>query len=140
MAPVGHIDKVIFFDPYTIFTCNTSIVTTFGMQNLFLILFSSLEVIFSLKGQDNNVIVQRSSQAFNKVDPDQVMECIHGTGKKSGGSVGITNTISALCRWTLPYNLRLHIHVAAQTHAMYRLCLESVRMTTKQLKLIMSKA
>src|SRR6218665_1185804 len=31
MAPVGHIDKVIIFDPYTIFTCNTSIVTTFGM-------------------------------------------------------------------------------------------------------------
>src|SRR6218665_2410188 len=105
-----------------------------------MILFSSLDVIFSSKGQDNNVVVQRLSQAFNKVDPDQAMEWIHGTRKKSDGSVGITKTTSSLCRWTLPYNLRLHIHVAAQTHAMYRLCLESVRMTTKQLKLIMSKA
>src|SRR6218665_1593987 len=103
-----------------------------------MILFSSLEVIFSLKGQDNNVVVQRSSQAFNKVDPDQAMEWIHGTGKKDGGSVGITKTTSALCRWTLPCNPRSHI--AAQTYAMYRLCLENARMTTKQLKLIMTKA
>jgi len=83
-------------------------------------------------------VVQRSSQAFNKVDPDQAMEWIHGTGKKGGGSVGITKTTSALCRWTLPYNLRSHI--AAQTYAMYRLCLENARMTTKQLKLIVTKA
>jgi len=83
------------------------------------ILLSSLEIIFSLKGQANNVVVQRSSQAFNKVDPDQakdenfILSCylwasiqwIHGTGKKGGGSVGITKTTSALCRWTLPYNI-----------------------------------
>src|SRR6218665_3350338 len=31
MAAVGHIGKVIFFVPYSIFTCNTSIVTNFGM-------------------------------------------------------------------------------------------------------------
>src|SRR6218665_935631 len=78
-----------------------------------MILFSSVEVIFSFKGKGNNVVLQRFSQAFNKVDPDQAMEWIHGTGKKSGGSIGITKTTSALCRWTLPYNLRSHI--AAQT-------------------------
>src|SRR6218665_13187 len=98
MAAVGHIGKAIFFDPYAIFTYNTSIVTNFGMQNSFLILFSSLEIIFSLNGQDNNVVVQRSSQAFNKVHPDQGIQWIHGTGKKSGGSVGITKTTSTLCR------------------------------------------
>src|SRR6218665_68299 len=76
-------------------------------------------------------VVKRSSQAFNKVDPDQAMDWINGTGKKGGGSVAVTKTTSALCRWTLPYNLRSHIT--------YRLCLESAPMTTKQLKLIMTK-
>src|SRR6218665_457198 len=31
--------EVIFFVPYSIFTCNTSIITNFGMQNSFLMLF-----------------------------------------------------------------------------------------------------
>jgi len=60
------------------------------MLNSFRILVSSLEVIFSLKGQGNNVVVQRFSQAFSKVDPDKAMESIHGTGKKGGESVSIT--------------------------------------------------
>ena len=34
--------------------------------------------------------------------------------------MGITKTTSALCRWTLSYNLRAHI--AAETHAMYNNC------------------
>lgn len=45
------------------------------------------------------------------------MEWTNGTGKKGGGIIGITKTTSALCRWTLSYNLRSHI--AAETHAMY---------------------
>lgn len=67
--------------------------------------------------QRGNFVVKRSAEKFNQVDPDQAMEWINGTGKKGGGIVGITKTISALCRWTLSYNLRSQI--AAETHAMY---------------------
>src|SRR6218665_1195110 len=47
-----------------------------------MILFSSVEVIFSFKGKGNNVVVQRFSQAFNKVDPDQAMEWIHAQERR----------------------------------------------------------
>ena len=70
--------------------------------------------------QRGNFVVKRSDQKFNQVDPDQAMEWINGTGKKGGGIIGITKTTSALCRWTLSYNLRAHI--AAETHAMYNNC------------------
>ena len=70
--------------------------------------------------QRGNFVVKRSVQKFNQVDPDQAMEWINGTGKKGGGIIGITKTTSALCRWTLSYNLRSHI--AAETHAMYNHC------------------
>jgi len=43
----------------------------------------------------SNFVVKRSAQKFNQVDPDQAMEWINGTGKKGGGIVGITKTISA---------------------------------------------
>lgn len=70
--------------------------------------------------QKGNFVVKRSCQKFNQVDPDQAMEWINATGKKAGGIVGITKTASALCRWTLSYNLRSHIALA--THAMYNIC------------------
>jgi hypothetical protein len=66
--------------------------------------------------QKGNFVVKRSVMKYSQVDPDQAMEWINGTGKKGGGIIGITKTISALCRWTLLYNLRPHI--AAETHAM----------------------
>jgi len=70
--------------------------------------------------QKGNFVVKQSPQRFNQVDPDHAMEWVNGTGKKGGGIVGITKTTSALCRWTLSYNLRTHI--AAETHGMYKLC------------------
>ena len=56
-----------------------------------------------------NFVVKRSTNKFNQVDPDQAQEWINGTGKRGGGIVGITKTISALSRWTLSYNLRAHL-------------------------------
>ena len=67
--------------------------------------------------QNGNFVVKHSDQKFNQVDPDQAMEWVNGTGKKGGGIIGITKTTSALCRWTLSYNLRSHI--AHETYAMY---------------------
>ena len=75
--------------------------------------------------QRGNFVVKRSVMKFSQVDPDQVMEWINGTGKKGGGIIGITKTTSALCRWTLSYNLRSHI--AAETHAMFNQGPGSVR-------------
>ena len=58
MADIGHIENVIFFVSYTIFTCNTSNITNFGfgVQNSFLMLFSSLYIIFSLEGQEKRFV------------------------------------------------------------------------------------
>ena len=47
----------------------------------------------------SNFVVKRSAQKFNQVDPDQAMEWINCTGKKGGGIVGITKTISAHCTY-----------------------------------------
>ena len=66
-----------------------------------------------------NFVVKRSAHKFSQLDPDQAMEWINGTGKKGGGIIGITITTSALCRWTLSFNLRSHI--AELTHEMYSL-------------------
>ena len=66
-----------------------------------------------------NFVVKRSAHKFSQVDPDQAMEWINGTGKKGGGIIGITKTTSALCRWTLSFNLRPYI--AELTHEMYSL-------------------
>src|SRR6218665_323661 len=57
MASVGHIEKFIFLVSYTTCTCNTPNVTNSGMQNSVLILFSSLGVIFSLKGHGQGHLV-----------------------------------------------------------------------------------
>ena len=69
--------------------------------------------------QKGNFVVKRSPHNFNQVDPDHATEWINSTGKKAGGIIGITKTTSALCRWTLSYNLRSHI--AAETYEMYNL-------------------
>lgn len=82
--------------------------------------------------QKGNFVVKRSDRTFNQVDPDQAMEWINGTGKKGGGIVGITKTSSALCRWTLSYNLRSHI--AAETHSMFNLCLGSTLLSNEGTK------
>ena len=65
-----------------------------------------------LEFQRGNFVVKRSAQEFNQVYPDQAMEWINGTGKKSGGIIGITKTTSALARWTLSYNLKSHLTAA----------------------------
>jgi hypothetical protein len=62
---------------------------------------------------------------FSQVDPDQAMEWINGTWKEGGGVIGIRKTTSALCRWTLLYNMRSHI--AAETHAVFNQGPGSVR-------------
>ena len=62
---------------------------------------------------------KRSAHTFSQVDPDQTMQWINGTGKKGGGIIGITKTTSALCKWTLSFNLRSHI--AELTDEMYSL-------------------
>ena len=64
-----------------------------------------------------NFVVKGSEKKFNQVDPDHSLEWINGVGKRSGGIVGITKTISALTRWTLSYNLRAL--VATQTYEMF---------------------
>ncbi len=69
--------------------------------------------------EKGNFVVKRSTRKFNQVDPDQAQEWLKGVGKKGGGIVGIMKTASALCRWTLSYNLRSHI--AMETYAMYQM-------------------
>ena len=71
-------------------------------------------------------------QVFCQVDPDQAMEWINGTGKKGGWIIGITKTTSALCRWTLSYNLRSHI--SAETHAMFNHSPGSIRVHNEATK------
>ena len=66
-----------------------------------------------------NIVVKRSTQKFNQVDPDQSQEWLNGIGKRGGGIVGITQTPTALGRWALSYNLRSHI--AAETKELYHL-------------------
>ncbi|KAJ8886123.1 hypothetical protein PR048_012332 [Dryococelus australis] len=79
-----------------------------------------------------NFVVMGYSQTFYQIDPDQAMDWINGTGKKGGGIIDITKTTSALCRWTLSYNLRSHI--AASTHAMFNLRLGNTYLNNKATK------
>ena len=66
-----------------------------------------------------NFVVNRATQKFNMVDPDQSQEWLNGTGKRGGGIVGITKTPSALSRWALSYNLR--VHISATTRKLFNL-------------------
>ncbi len=45
-----------------------------------------------------NFVVKVGKAKFNQVTPDQAQEWLNGTGKKAGGIVGITRSLSALCR------------------------------------------
>ena len=83
--------------------------------------WGTIYLLESSEFQRGNFVVKRSTKAFNQVNSDQAMERISSTGKKCGGIIGITKTTSAVCRWSLSYNLRSHI--AYPTHTMYNLCL-----------------
>ena len=62
-------------------------------------------------------VVKRSRGRFNQVDPDHAQEWLVGTGKDSGGIVGITNQPSALQRWSLSFHWRTDI--AQKTFEMF---------------------
>ena len=64
-----------------------------------------------------NFVVKIGSSVFNQVDVDQSQEWLNGTGKRSGGIVGITKNVSSLSRWALSFNLRSEI--AKATKEMY---------------------
>ena len=64
-----------------------------------------------------NFVVKCSSNKFNQVDPDHAQEWLNGTGKRAGGIIGITRSVSALMRWSLSFNLRSHM--SNKTHEMY---------------------
>ena len=54
-------------------------------------------------------VVKMSKTNFKQVDPDQAQEWLNGTGKKGGGIIGITKTVTALSRWALSFNIRANI-------------------------------
>ncbi|MGH0124240.1 UNVERIFIED_CONTAM: hypothetical protein FKN15_053502 [Acipenser sinensis] len=64
-------------------------------------------------------VIKRSLQKFNQVDADHAQEWIVGTGKASGGILGITNETSALQRCALSYHWRTDI--TQKTRAMFGL-------------------
>lgn len=66
---------------------------------------------------EGDFVVKRSSGKFNQVDADHAQEWLVGTGKDSGGIVGITNQPSALQRWSLSFNWRSDI--AQKTFKMF---------------------
>jgi hypothetical protein len=78
------------------------------------------EVLQQFKQGD--FVVKVGKEPFNQVDPDQSTEWLNGTGKKGGGIVGITKTVSALSRWALSFNMRAKI--AADTRQLYGLELD----------------
>ena len=66
-----------------------------------------------------NFVVKPSAHTSIKLILTKRRNGLNGTGKKSGGIVGITKNVSALRRWTLSYNHRSQI--AADTHDMYNI-------------------
>ena len=65
--------------------------------------------------QQGNFVVNRSQRKINQVDVDHGQEWLIRAGKTGGGIIVITKTNSALSRWTLSFNLRSSIVMAAQT-------------------------
>ena len=61
----------------------------------------------------------KSRFTFDQVSPDDSLEWLDRIGIRSGRIVDMTNTLSALSRWALSYNLRSRI--AEHTHTMFRL-------------------
>ncbi|MES9881882.1 MAG: hypothetical protein ABW185_13470, partial [Sedimenticola sp.] len=72
--------------------------------------------------QLGNFVVKLGKARFNQVDPDQAQEWLNGTGKRSGGIVGITKNISALSRWSLSFSMRTEISL--KTRELYGLKLD----------------
>ena len=72
--------------------------------------------------QDGYFVVKIGKTKYNQVDPDQAQEWLNDTGKRGGGIVGITKTITALSRWALSFNLRLEI--AINTRLLYGMSLD----------------
>ena len=72
--------------------------------------------------QQGNFVVKVGKAKFNQVDPDQGQEWLNGTGKKGGGIVDITKTVSALSRWALSFNLRAQ--VSSETRELYGMSLD----------------
>ncbi len=56
-----------------------------------------------------DLVVKKSKETFNQVDPDQAQEWRNAIRKKSGWIIVITKTSSALNGWALSFNLRTQI-------------------------------
>ena len=59
--------------------------------------------------QEGNFVVKESERRFSQVEPDHSQEWLNGTGKKSGGIIGITRTVTALSKWALSFYLRSYL-------------------------------
>ena len=55
---------------------------------------------------ESNFVVKRTDRQFNQVSADQSTEWLNATGKRNGGSIGITRISSAISRWAMSFNLR----------------------------------
>ena len=69
--------------------------------------------------RNGNFVVKIGESKFNQVAPDQSLEWLNGIGKRGGGIVGITRSLTALSRWALSFNHRSKI--AKDTKEMYDL-------------------
>lgn len=58
------------------------------------------------KFKKGSFVVKWNAGKFNQVGLDHSLEWLKGIGKREGGVVGTTKTLSALSRWALSYNLR----------------------------------
>ena len=75
--------------------------------------------------REGNFVVKVGHGKFNQVDGDHGQEWLNGAGKRGGGIVGITKSITALNRWTLSFNLRSAISM--DTKSIYGINLEHSR-------------
>lgn len=69
--------------------------------------------------KNGNFVVKIGESKFNQVAPDQSLEWLNGIGKRGGGKVGITRSLTAVSRWALSFNHRSKI--AKDTKEMYDL-------------------
>ena len=72
--------------------------------------------------REGNFVVKVGHGKFNQVDGDHGQEWLNGAGKRGGGIVGITTSITTLNRWTFSFNLRSVISM--DTKSIYGLDLE----------------
>ena len=59
--------------------------------------------------RNGNFVVKIGESKFNPVAPNQSLEWLNGIGKRGGGIVGITRSMTALSRWALSFNHRSKI-------------------------------